>query len=67
MSVFSFGILLGKRQAYGSQPFVISGTCKREKADPHAELIKNIIAAWKKEEAMIGPPLYCVASDGESR
>lgn len=52
---------------YGSRPFVISGTCKREKADPHAELIKNVIAACKKEEAMIGPPLYCVASDGESR
>ncbi|KAF8148021.1 hypothetical protein B0H34DRAFT_833807 [Crassisporium funariophilum] len=65
-SVFSFGILSGERHEYGSRPFVISGTCKREKANPHADLIQNVIEACNKEAKMIGPPMYCVASDGKS-
>ena len=44
----------------------ISGTCKREKADPHAVLIEDVVKACEDEAATIGPPLYCVSSDGES-
>ena len=66
MSVFSFGILSGDRHSYGSRPFVISGTCKCEKATPHAELIEKIITTCKEESNIIGPPLFCVASDGKS-
>lgn len=57
----------GDRHAYGSRPFGISGTCKREKADPHAALIQTVIDVCNEEAETIGPTLYCVASDGESR
>jgi hypothetical protein len=61
-----FGILSGEQASYGSCPFVISGTCKQEKAEPHANLIQTVIDACNHEAMTIGPPIYCVASDGES-
>ncbi|KAH9025375.1 hypothetical protein EDB85DRAFT_2075051 [Lactarius pseudohatsudake] len=44
---------------WGSRPFIIAGTCKREGCDRHAQLIST--------GSMIGCPLFSIASDGESR
>ena len=51
----------------GSRPFIVSGTCKREHADRHAQLISTVIAACNAEVSMIGCPLFTITSDGESR
>ncbi len=45
----------------------MSGTCKQEDADEHLKLISRVISACKAETSIIGCPLYCIASDGESR
>ncbi|KAH9028203.1 hypothetical protein EDB85DRAFT_2074647 [Lactarius pseudohatsudake] len=53
-TVFSIGILSEDRHAWGSRPFIVTGTCKREDRDRHAELISTVIEA-------------CNAENGESR
>ena len=55
------------RHVAGSRPFLASGTCKRENANSHAGLISTVIAACEEEAATILCPMYCIASDGESR
>jgi len=66
-TVFSFGLLSGNKHAAGSRPFIASGTCKREDAEAHARLISMVIDACDEEAESIGCPLFCIASDGESR
>ncbi|KAH9008274.1 hypothetical protein EDB84DRAFT_1671878 [Lactarius hengduanensis] len=66
-TVFSIGILSEDRLTWGSRPFVIAGTCKREGCDRHAQLISTVIKACNAEGSMIGCPLFSIASDGESR
>ncbi|KAH9016455.1 hypothetical protein EDB84DRAFT_1590111 [Lactarius hengduanensis] len=66
-TVFSIGILSEDRLTWGSRPFVIAGTCKREGCDRHAQLISTVIEACNAEGLMIGCPLFSIASDGESR
>ncbi|KAH8997735.1 hypothetical protein EDB86DRAFT_3152472 [Lactarius hatsudake] len=66
-TVFSIGVLSGNRHTWGSQPFIIAGTCKREDADRHAQLISTVVEACNAESSTIGCPLFSVASDGESR
>lgn len=65
--MFSFGLLSDNKHAAGSRPFITSGTCKREDAEAHAQLISLVIDACEAESETIGCPLFCVASDGESR
>ncbi|KAH9034598.1 hypothetical protein EDB85DRAFT_1863906 [Lactarius pseudohatsudake] len=66
-TVFSIGILSEDRHAWGSWPFIVTGTCKREDHDRHAELISTVIEACNAESSIIGCPLFSIASDGESR
>ncbi|KAH9068269.1 hypothetical protein EDB83DRAFT_2222807, partial [Lactarius deliciosus] len=66
-TVFSIGVLSGNRHTSGSRPFIITGTCKREDTDRHARLISMVVEACNAESSTIGCPLFCVASDGESR
>src|SRR6266545_5646636 len=51
----------------GSRPFIAAGTCKREDGDTHAKLIATVVEACEAESDTIGSPLFCIASDGESR
>ena len=51
---------------WGSRPFLIAGTCKREGADRHVQLISTVIDACNTETSIIGCPLFSIASDGES-
>ncbi|KAH9010057.1 hypothetical protein EDB85DRAFT_2240366, partial [Lactarius pseudohatsudake] len=44
-TVFSIGILSEDRHAWGSRPFIVTGTCKRKDRDRHAELISTVIEA----------------------
>lgn len=52
---------------YAARPILVSGTCKREHAPLHAELIKTVISACKSRLEAMGGRLLLVASDGESR
>ncbi|KAH9016244.1 hypothetical protein EDB84DRAFT_1567344 [Lactarius hengduanensis] len=45
-TVFSIGVLSGNRHTWGSRPFIIAGTCKREDADRHARLISTVVEAY---------------------
>ncbi|KAH9020543.1 hypothetical protein EDB83DRAFT_2432480 [Lactarius deliciosus] len=66
-TVFSIGILSEDRQAWGSRPFIVTGTCKWEDRDRHVQLISTVIEACNAESSIIGCPLFSIASDGESR
>ncbi|KAF8890598.1 hypothetical protein BD779DRAFT_1702573 [Infundibulicybe gibba] len=67
-TVAAIGLLsVNPRTAGPSRPILISGTCKREKADRHAYLIEQIIQACAAKIEYIRGPLLCIASDGESR
>ncbi|KAH9032123.1 hypothetical protein EDB85DRAFT_1890789 [Lactarius pseudohatsudake] len=67
VTVFSIGILSEDRHAWGSRPFIVTGTCKREDRDRHAQLISTVIEACNAESSLIGCPLFSIASDRESR
>ena len=62
----AIGILSEDKHVSGSQPFLASGTCKREDGDEHAQLMSTVIEACNAETSLIGCPLFCVAYDGES-
>ena len=64
--VFSIGILSKNKHTSASRPFIAAGTCKRENGNEHARLISSVIDTCNMEVAIIGWPLFCVASDGES-
>jgi len=65
--VFLIGLLTSDRTLACSRLFLVSGTCKQEDAEAHTKLIIQVIAACRVESERIGCPLFCVASDGESR
>jgi hypothetical protein len=67
VTVFSIGILSKDKHVSGSRPFLAAGTCKREDGNEHAQLILTVVEACNAETSLIGCPLFCVASDGESR
>lgn len=52
---------------YAARPFVISGTCKREDSEEHAEVLQRAIDAVRAHLRALGGRLYGVSSDGESR
>ena len=66
-TVFSIGLLSGDRTSAGSRPFLVSGTCKQENSEEHLKLISRVISACEAESDTIRCPLFCIASDGESR
>lgn len=52
---------------YAAHPFVISGTCKREDSEEHAEVLQLAINTVRTHLRTLGGRLYGVSSDGESR
>ncbi|EJD45187.1 hypothetical protein AURDEDRAFT_44253, partial [Auricularia subglabra TFB-10046 SS5] len=66
-TVAALGALTDDSHRYSARPILISGTCKRETADKHAELIDMLVDACASEHARIGGRVISVASDGESR
>ncbi|KAF8676640.1 hypothetical protein AX14_004851 [Amanita brunnescens Koide BX004] len=66
VTVAAIGILSENPRMYGALPFLVSGTCKREDAKTHANLIETIIKACKNDKSKIGCSLMFIASDSES-
>ncbi|GJJ15796.1 hypothetical protein Clacol_010074 [Clathrus columnatus] len=63
-TVLAIGSLNKTQQIRQALPIAISGTCKRESADEHVCVLETAIEACEKS---LGRPIYCVASDGESK
>ncbi|KAH7907202.1 hypothetical protein BJ138DRAFT_1104514 [Hygrophoropsis aurantiaca] len=66
-TVAAVGLLSDNTRVYASRPILVSGTCKRESAEPHASLIRNIIEACESQSDKVPGRLLCIASDGEAR
>ena len=64
--VFSIGKLSKNKHVSGSWPFIAAGTCKCEDGDEYAQLISAVIEVCKAQTSLIGCPLFCIASNGES-
>jgi hypothetical protein len=54
---------------YAARPIVFSGTCKKEKSDEHARLIKLILDACNRQKTRNHTThrTLCIASDGEAK
>ncbi|KAH9851877.1 hypothetical protein C2E23DRAFT_886092 [Lenzites betulinus] len=66
-TVIAVAELSDKHHEYAARPFVISGTCKREDAEEHAQLLRRVIRAVRLHIRASGGKLYSISSDGESR
>lgn len=60
-------MLSGETRLYSARPALLSGSCKRESAEAHAELISTALEGARKAPALAGVRILCVASDGEAR
>ena len=54
---------------YAVRPILFSGTCKKEKSEEHAQLIKTILNACNKQKTRGNAThrTICIASDGEAK
>ncbi|KAE9389483.1 hypothetical protein BT96DRAFT_946828 [Gymnopus androsaceus JB14] len=68
-TVGTVGILSGDSRIYSARPILISGTCKKERAHAHADLIQCTIDSVCRKSADMNLPLHLVslASDGEAK
>ncbi|KAF8327604.1 uncharacterized protein EI90DRAFT_3018097 [Cantharellus anzutake] len=66
-TVAAIGALTGNHRQYIARPFLISATCKNEKADKHADLLRLACSACNQMSKETKGSVYCLASDGESR
>jgi hypothetical protein len=72
--VAALGFLNGNRRLYSARPILISGTCKTEDGQKHAELLQLLIRAINMKLASIAAEsgslpskVVSIASDGETR
>lgn len=66
-TVAAIGVLTDQSRKNAARPILLSGTCKRETGEQHAKLIRTVETACRELREHLPGPLYCVASDGESR
>jgi hypothetical protein len=52
---------------YSAKPFLISGSCKKESAEDHADLIETALNAIKNSNVLSNARVVSIASDGEAR
>ncbi|KAF5366588.1 hypothetical protein D9758_008958 [Tetrapyrgos nigripes] len=64
-TIGAIGLLSKNRRLYNARPVLISGTCKREKAEEHAVVLRTTLEAVNAKAASTGVRIICVASDGE--
>ena len=68
-TVTAIGMLSPDAREYAARPILFSGTCKREKSEEHACLIKRLLQACnrQKERGNVTHRTICIASDGEAK
>jgi hypothetical protein len=68
-TVAAIGLLSSDPRMYAARPILFSGTCKKEKSEEHAQLIKLLLNACNKQKTRNNTTYrtICIASDGEAK
>ncbi|TFY53533.1 hypothetical protein EVG20_g10072 [Dentipellis fragilis] len=66
-TVGAIGLLSDNTRLYSARPVLLSGSCKRESAEEHAELLQTTINAINSRKDLTRARIVSVASDGEAR
>jgi hypothetical protein len=68
-TVAAVGTLLSEPWMYTARPIMFSGTCKKEKSNEHAQLIKLVLNAYDRQKNRHNATYHtiCIASDGEAK
>ncbi|KAF8170592.1 hypothetical protein BJ912DRAFT_1025317 [Pholiota molesta] len=66
-TIGTLGILCKDNRIYPGQPILVSGDCKHETGEEHAEVIETVIKGVDSEKGTTKLRIVCIASDGESR
>lgn len=63
-TVAVFGAFRGEH--YHPFPAMVSGTCKAEKGDGFANILRLCLSEWEKNGEKWAGPLWCVSTDGDA-
>jgi len=66
-TISALGILCSDNRIYPGQPVLVSGDCKRESGEEHAEVIQTIFNGINELQDNTKLRIVSIASDGESR
>ncbi|KAF5376672.1 hypothetical protein D9615_007901 [Tricholomella constricta] len=66
-TVGALGVLSDNHQIYAARGILISGDCKRENGEAHAEVLQTIIDGVDQQKDSTKIRIVSVASDGETR
>ncbi|KAF8964489.1 hypothetical protein BDZ97DRAFT_1660101, partial [Flammula alnicola] len=66
-TVAALGILSRDHRVYPGRPVLISGDCKRETGEEHAEIIQTVLSAVNSTQEKTKLRVVSLASDGETR
>ncbi|KAF8962782.1 hypothetical protein BDZ97DRAFT_2020851, partial [Flammula alnicola] len=66
-TVAALGILSRDHRIYPGRPVLISGDCKRETGEEHAEIIQTVLSAVNSTQEKTKLRVVSLASDGETR
>ncbi|KAF9037331.1 hypothetical protein BDZ89DRAFT_946145, partial [Hymenopellis radicata] len=66
-TIGALGILTNNRRIYGARPILVSGTCKRENAIKHAQLLETTLTAVNAKKDITKLRVVSIASDGETK
>ncbi|KAN0109249.1 hypothetical protein V8E52_009433 [Russula decolorans] len=68
-TVAAIGLLSSDPRMYAARPILFSGTCKKEKSEEHAQLIKLLLNACNKQKTRNNTTYrtICIALDGEAK
>jgi hypothetical protein len=68
-TVAAIGARSSEPREYAVRPILFSGTGKRETSEKHAQMIRTILEACRRQRTRnnLTYPTICIASDGESK
>jgi hypothetical protein len=66
-TIIALGALTPQPRLRTAWAIMVSGTCKREPARPHANLLRTALDACQSEADITNGRVYSVASDGEAK
>lgn len=66
-TIAALGLLSQHSRLYAARPILISGDCKKEDGQEHAEVIRTVLEAVENKKEMTKLRVVSIASDGETR
>jgi hypothetical protein len=61
------GILIDNARLYSTHAILLSGSCKQEDAEAHADLLKTTLESVNARKSLTHTCIICLASDREAR